>query len=73
MYWINLLRNIAKVGIIISIMSNIVIYYSFMTELKNSNSSEKTIEETLLLKKSKFMFGSSILIVVFSLIELIFR
>lgn len=73
MYWIVLLRNISKVGIAVSIITIIISSILFYAELKSTDNSEKTVEETSLLRNNSFMIVGYILIVIFGLIEVATR
>lgn len=70
---IALLRNISKVALVCSIIIIIISYNSFFSELKNPETSNKTLEETSLLKKSRFMLIGNILLAICGLVELITR
>lgn len=70
---IALLRNISKVVFICAIIIITISYSSFVSELKDPENSNKTFEETSLLKKSRFMLIGNILLVVSGLVEVITR
>lgn len=67
------IRKISQIVLVFTGIITTIIYISFFTELKNPKNSNKTIEETSLLRKSLFMLVGTVLIAICGLIELITR